>query len=447
MKPTNNFKQLMIAKAISTSALSPAVATPSNVADGEVVITDLAGRILDATLAAAATVDQIVFVQGQGAANPLRTSAPITKTQLRTAKYKNYAAATQQVDYIGYNPVAAAGSIDTTVTGNAIIVRNMFKTNFYQFSDKLMESIVGYKVLSTDTQASVATNLVKAINLDVLKYVNKPYIAEAVCNDAGVANAIPGGADYTHFKFTNGSTRVVGTDSNGVEMNGSDETNANIVAGVYVRVGTATTSPVYKVLTATAGTGATPAGTPFYFDLATPYVGTTSIIAVASTEYITAALAGAADFGVRITGLPQRLFSESKPFRYETSKWDLSVQNAGATTITSKYVLGTEGTGTYEQIAEAEWFFNFSEGFADQQSIQVPPVTFIKNVETTGTYKIVSLEYGKQAGTFDILSNPVASLQLDIAVNVLGGTPTQYSDATDGIAAVFNAWAGATYLA
>jgi len=396
LQNVSNHKQLLIAKNLTRSTnLAGAVATPSNLADGEVVVTDIAGRILDTTTILA--VDQVQIVQGQGSTKPLIKSAAIPKAQV-TAKTLKYTPATQQVSTVGYN--GTTGGIVNPGTGTNIILRNTFKTNFFQFSDKLMESIVGLKVTALDTTSSIANTLQKAAILDVRRYVNIPFKVELYSAHAGAA--ITGAP--TSFGVTNASTLVTWT-------GGTDPSNIN--AGDFVRLGGTTTStPVYRVASVDL--------TNNYLILDAPYQATTGTIVVANVEVITKAQADSNPIGIIFTGLPQAKFAPNI-FRYETSKFVTTATNFGTTEVVNAATVPTEGSGVYEQIAEQEFFFQLFEGMHDANLIQVPPVTMRSNVELSGQYSIMDLEFQTQSGTMSFINNPIARKQVRIAGNTNGG--------------------------
>lgn len=433
LQNVSNHKQLLIGKKDISSALTAGVvATPESLEDGEVVLTTVDGKVLTSGSSAVNENTPLVIVQGQGSTKPLIKSTPFTPKSIFVAKKKAYTPATQQISYVGYN--GSTGNIVNPGVGTSIILRNTFKTNFYQFSDKLMESVVGYKVTAADTIASIGAVLQKYAIQDVKKYVNIPYSVELLSSHAGTANAATAGADFTHLKFTKGSALVVGTNSSGTEMNGSDELIDVLAAGYFLRAGTAVTSPIYKVTAVTDGTGTTPAGTPLRITLDSPYQGDTVLIAVGSTEYITAANVAANNVGIKFTGRAQTIFG-TNTFRYETSKFVTTAQNFSTTEVVNASTVPTEGSGVYEQIAEEEFFFQLGEGMHDNALIQIPPVTMRTNVVSSGTYSIIDLEVATQSGTMSFINNPIARKQIRVAFDVSGGT-TEYDELAAAIAAV-----------
>jgi hypothetical protein len=384
LQNVSNHKQLFIGTANPSYPTAGTIATPDNLAAGVVAITTIDGVVLDASTAAtvATANTPVVIVQSQGSGKPLIKSASFSKNQLLVAKGKLYSAATQQVSNVGYN--GTSGNIVNPGVGTNIILRNTFKTNFYQFSDKLMESIVGYKVTASDTIFTIADKLTKFAIQDVRKYVNIPYKVERESNGTY-------GTTTASCTATNNSAVVTGT---GVGT-------ANPV-GTRVRIGATntTTTPVYVVTASSANS----------ITLDTAYQGSTATVNVYTNTVAPTAI------GIQFTGLPQAKFAPNI-FRYETSKFVTTATNFSTTEVVNAATVPTEGSGVYEQIAEEEFFFQLFEGMHDANLIQVPPVTMRSNVELTGTYSIIDLEVATQSGTMSFINNPIARKQVRIAIN------------------------------
>jgi hypothetical protein len=421
MKNISNFTNLLIGKSGVSAPADGVIISPSTISDGAIALCTADGVVVGGSALASNT--ELVLVQGQGATKPLIKSAPFTAASIITAKKKDWTAAVQQISYVGYN--GSTGNLVLPSAGTNVIIRNTFKSNFYQYSDKLMSSIVGKKITSTDTVESVVNKLAKDCIIDIQKYVNIPYKVEILSSNAGVVNAATAGADFTHLQFTKGSSLVVGVNSSGVEMKGSDELIDALAAGYYLRAGTAVTDPIYKIKSVTNGTGTTPAGSPLKIELEMAFQGDTTSIAVGSTEYITLANVAASNVGIKFTGLPQKKFGPNT-FRYEVSKFVTTVNGFDpATNVQSAATVGIEGSGTYEQIAQDEFFLQLFEGMHDGVLLQVPPVTMRSNVSTTGRYSMIVIEFKTDSGTMDLVTHPQARKQIIAAVDILAAT-TQF---------------------
>jgi hypothetical protein len=406
MQNLNNFKQLLIAKNIAATATADTtVASPSTLADGEVAVVTMDGVVRNES-STFTGIDYVRVVQGQGATKPLIVSPPIPKTAVGRAKA--YAAPVQQVSYIGYNSgTTGTGSFDALSNMGLAspMVRTTFKSMYAQYADKFMEALSGYAPTASDTISTFVDKVTAAILNEVKRYVYVPYKVERVNSlAAGSVTALTGTA--TVLNFTKGSTLVT--------IDGTI-TNSGLV-GSYIRVGsTAVTSPVYKITAYTASTSIT-LDQPFQGDSVTG-------LAVASAPLIspvtTTGTAGAG-WGIRLTGLNQTKFRENV-YRQETQNWITTVQNMGSTTV-SDYVKATEGHGTYEQIAEEEVFFLFSEGFADNVSIQIPNIEYRKNALSTGTYGSIEINWKDVVYNTTSIADTAASFkQLKIVGDSAGG--------------------------
>lgn len=408
MRTVNNHKQLLIGKDqewgaytflsdIDDPSSTATVATPSTINDGDVVVTREDGALVYGGTNSLETADRLYFVQGQGADKPLIKSALVYKAGVTAKRGLLYTPGVQQVDYIGYNGDTQLGSIDP-INNNPYIVRNSLKTNFYQFSDKEMHVIGDYVSDGSATQLKVATGLTKSLIANSEKYVNIPFRVERVCDGAftGFANAV---TVAKGSKTITGNAADIGLLSVGdiIRLEGDSTLGVGDYSSVYV---------ITAIPTATTAT----------LDIAWQDATVTTVLA-GDAGIVT----GSSAFGVKLTGLPQAKF-RAGVFRYEKSKWLTTLQNGGSTEVNSPYVVANEGSGLYEQIAEDEWFYQLGEGFADSNTIQIPPVEFRKNVDLTGEYSCIDLEWKDIAGGTDILLNPTVFKQLRIAENLQSRT-------------------------
>lgn len=440
LQNVSNHKQLLIGKNAATNPTAGQVATPANLADGALALTTLDGVILSSTTADdVADTTPVLLVQGQGSTKPLIKSTSFSRKDLLVAKAKKFAPAAQQVSTVGYN--GTSGNIVNPGVGTSIILRNTFKTNFYQFSDKLMESIVGYKVTAADTIFTLADALTKRAIQDVQKYVNIPFKVERLFNGTRTAATaattgtsrsivvVAAGTPAVSIAATNASSVVT------LSVATSTISSVNFVAGDYIELAGET----YKIVTVGATGGASMSLT---LDVA--FQGPTTTIAAANVKFWN----GTPDYtacGIQFTGLSQAKFAPNI-FRYETSKFVTTATNFSTTPVVNASTVPTEGSGVYEQIAEEEFFFQLGEGMHDNALIQVPPVTMRSNVELTGYYSIIDLEVTTQSGTMSFINNPIARKQVRLAVNggsITGGTPVSPSSTSAEltyIAAVLDAF-------
>lgn len=431
LQNVSNHKQLLIGKKdISSPVAAGTLVTPSTIADGEIVLTTVDGRSLSSSSSAVNENTSLVIVQGQGATKPLIKSTPFTPKSIFVAKKKAYTPVAQQISTVGYN--GTSGNIVNPGVGTSIILRNTFKTNFYQFSDKLMESIVGYKVTAADTIFTLADALAKRAIQDVQKYVNIPFKVERISNGTVVATTSITGTAPTlksHVRVASGTTACTVTVTNSssvITFNAAQNiVSVGFAAGDYIELD----GERYKIVTVAAISGSS---TTLNVTLDVAYQGATATLANTVVKFWNTS--DETKVGITFTGLPQAKFAPNI-FRYETSKFVTTATNFSTTEVVNAATVPTEGSGVYEQIAEEEFFFQLGEGMHDNALIQVPPVTMRTNVSTSGTYSIIDLEVSTQSGTMSFINNPMARKQIRVAFDVSGGT-TEYAELENALEAV-----------
>lgn len=404
MRTVNNHKHLLIGKqapasvagvtrisnALTSTATAAQLATPANIADGEIALVREDGAILGlggtAGLATnTVSLKKLYMVQGQGPALPLIKTSLIYKDNKKFIKGKRYTVGVQQVSYIGYNAILDAGTIDA-LPNNDYIVRTNLKSNFSEFADKAIILLGSYSSGTSTTAEQVAYELTKNLIANTERQVNIPYLVERVTQDAAPTIT-------TVALVTQKGSKTVTTTS-----------TADFVVGDYIRFGNGNDNAIYKVTSLVTNTSYT-------LDIA--YQGVDATFAIGAAEKVVPVF-----YGIRLTGLPVK-FKEGV-FRYQKSKWLTSIQNGGATQVADQ-TIASEGSGIYEQIAEDEWFYQLQEGFADSIVIQIPPVTFRKNVASTSSftstagYAQIETQWSYSEGT-DIINNPTAWLQVKFAI-------------------------------
>ena len=328
------------------------VVTSSNIEAGAVVLVDAGMRRLDynttagANYAALANGDQFMVVQGKGANQPLMKSPVLTKgnTKMTIAKYK---AAVQQVTTIGYNGTTGALPAANN-TDFWIKIRK--RDNDAANRSQPMSLFAGpVKTDATGTQAELACLLALSGNKNFKNEPANGYLKFGLlCSDAGTAI----GAVGDTVVGSAGSRVVTVTEVTAV---------ATIAAGDFFRVGTATTAEVYKVVasTVTGVSGTLTLDRPLTSDV--NLLGTTS-------EYITAANAATANFGIVLTG-KEAPFNVNSFRDYYANRFTATFSDA--TTLVTLTTGARNGNGVWQQVAMDE-YMNY--GFEGQNGmLGVPP--------------------------------------------------------------------------
>ena len=354
-RKANNVFSVILDDNAQTAAALPAVGavvTDANLAKGAVVLTDLGNRRLNAAAyTALVDGDQFRIVQGKGVGVPLMKTPVLTKgkVKLTVAAHKE---AVQQVTAIGFNGTVGALPVAND-TDFWIKIRK--RDNDAANRSQPMSLFAGpVRTDGTGTQAELASALVKNGYLNFKDEPANHYLKfEAICNNAGATDGTA-----TSATVTNGSLGVV--------LNAAPTTMA---VGDYIRFGTAVTDPVY-LITAISGANVT---------LNSPYVGTTG--AVAAIEYVTAALAATADFGVVLTGI-QAPFNVNTFRDYYANRFTatFSLSTTPVTHLQGAY----NGNGMWQQVAMDEYLSYGYEGQNNQlavpstprdQEVKIPGVT------------------------------------------------------------------------
>ena len=424
---TNNVDYLVIGKSSSTTVTN--ILNMNGLADGEIRLFTPGGKCIDNSVVTIAAGMKFVVAVGGSDSKPRFVSEVIDGSKIQSIRSRAYTAATEQLDYIGYN--GTSGSIEA-IDDNEYFVSVYVEDYLRSSHDGRYNKHFNYISDSTAAQSEIALELAASGFRNFEKEVKNagvpPILFKAICNDAAVDNIVDAGAEYTHFKFVRGSKYVTGTDSAGNATGttlGTDEVETTFVAGDFLRVGatTVTTADVYRVVAVTAGT----ATTPLRIELDNPFRGATTVVAATATSWISAALGAAADWGVSMTG--QTLgFSVGKEF-YKKMRWTISPKEFGTTTITHS-TAATEGSGVINQVKQTEWFL---EGFkGETYRIGEPSIhTFVGVTDasvTGGGYDLTRIVY---------VDDSVVGFQAEVSPKILSiatpaTAPAYMNDATTG---------------
>jgi hypothetical protein len=303
----------------------------------------MSNEVLDATTVL--NYSKIKIIKDRGADLPLQ-QVVLDLNQIAAWGATPGAAATEQVDFVGYN--GTNGQI-AVLNNNFYTVKLEHVPNQFAYGKRPANYKYGtYQSSPGATEAEIANGLQASLvqNFRPNRTIDWRVITELVCNNAGAA--ITGAA--TTFGVTRYAKNVV--------ING---TVTNVVAGDFIRLGgTTTAAVVYKVASITSPTSIV---------LEVPYQGTTGSIGVANVEVITAANAATADFGIKITGLKQK-YDVNRWRQYDKVRFNTFIQgftpSATVTAVTTTAAF--DGVAVYEQVANDEYISWGDEGqvFVDQ---------------------------------------------------------------------------------
>lgn len=371
------------------------IASPSNIAQGEIVVTDLSNVVLDTTTIL--TVPYFKIVQGRGTGIPWIETKPLSVAQLTAYNIRPYQAKVQEVFYVGYNAVTNTGSFDV-INNNYYDLEISFQEIWGQEASSLYIPTGGqYYSDATATEEEIVAGVYKNLVAQLSKFPKQVILAERVASAAGQA--------------TNDAGVTIPRISRSAVL---PNISAAASVGDYVRLGAQSTDTlvVYKI-TAISGTTVT-------FDTAvqTDFTGT--------VYRVLAADIASGDMGIRLTGLNQVFILDSRPV--SLVEFQVGLKNGGATPLVEQ-VGPFIGNGTYElcrQEEAASWrnqgiMYNYTE---------FPPTSIPTDLDTTGIYSTLGLswqniKYGLTNGEFK--GTIMIALELTSA-----GTPNTYSDNITG---------------
>lgn len=314
-----------IARTSSVQITDPS-ATSTYIADGEVLILD--ENDTPVTAPTLSTSRYIKLVQRSG--DQLVFSARIDGANVFRYTGKTYSAPREQVSFVGFN--GTTGDIHAISLNNYKLTLS-YKHDKEKFSEQLNYKSYFYLSPSSVTSAMVAFEFTYQIANDASADV----IAERVAAGTG---ATPGAGNYI---FTKGSTVI------------TMPTSA-LAAGDIVRVGTTASSAIYVVASITNTTTAV-------LDIA--FQGTSATKAAATIETVASVTA----WGIKLTGRP--LVFKLGLFKFNKVSFEALLLNFG-TTIYTLSTTPSKGNGTYEEVAELEYFALGFEGAVDRSSVTRP---------------------------------------------------------------------------
>lgn len=268
-------------------------------------------------------------------------------------------ASAEQVSIVGYN--GTTGSIDANAT-------NMIFTFVGDWDYELWEQQKYQKAFNyfslTPTQQSVAVSFVSQFNFDG---------SRATLNGTGPMASAVTLNDGTAASPATAATAIVVNGSDIVTLNAAD---AGIqVVGTILRLGNTSTSatgrgvtvPVYVVI-ATPTTDSTLSAA--QVRLNTFFQGTTDAALDLTTD--AGVVATATNWGMKFTGLPLTWgIPPYSDFKYNKVSFHFSMVGFGATTVSNPTV-ASRGQGTYQEVAEFEYFAQGNEGALNRTVIPLP---------------------------------------------------------------------------
>jgi hypothetical protein len=346
-----------------TTAAAPGagdVASTTTVANGAIALVDAGNVVLDNTsYGNLADTDTVRVVQN--IAGELVFTAAFTKGAILSTTVAQYVAPVQQITRIGYN--GTTGSLPTTTSETSFYIK--IRKNDLDAANRSQPNslFAQFKTDATGSQEELALGLVKngVKNMSTQPEGNNGYLRfEALCDEAGATDGTATTIDIDYGSKT-------GTLNAGA---------TTFVVGDLLRIGGgAVTDPVYKI-TALVGTTVT-------LDIAYQGASGTGI----TIEYITAALAAAAEFGVQLRGVASDFDVDA--FRnYYANRFTATFSDAS--TLNTHVQGANDGNGTWQQVAMDEYMSMGNQG--ENSQLGVPPRKRTASVVTDGEYDAIMFD-------------------------------------------------------
>lgn len=349
----------------------------------------------------------IKLVQRSGAtattAN-LRFSNRIDSQNVFKYKGKAGVAAVELVKTLGYN--GTTGSIDTTAA-TTFSVRVTYTFDESMWSEQQNFNYVTYQA-ATPTQVGIANSITTQLVAGVYPKGGTLVKVERLCNNAGATDGTA-----TTATVYNGSKTIV--------LNAAPTT---FVVGDYLRIGGGATTDAMYLITAISGTTVT---------LDCDFQGTSA--AAATLEYVTAALAAAANWGIRFTGQPLT-FSLDPYGVFKYLQMDFLIQPVGfGATSNATLTAKVYPTNSYELVAQMAAFAAGFEGAVNRHITPLP--NYVNDAVASLLYDCITIQFA-DATDLSVISGTKPSLQ-DLYIFLADGAAQQVT-----LLSVLNPWMAST---
>lgn len=369
----NTNLKVLVANATTAAGETTLSAFKSDADVGEVIAVEGDGE------ATAATSNHII-VAIKRADGTIDESEKIPVASITKASVTAFVAPENQVEYVGYN--GTDGAIDV-INNNLYEVLLEFK-NFGSLSPENRYRKQGfYKSTTSASQQLVAEGMRDSLIRNFSREPeNNRLLFEVVSSGATTANT--GTGDLT---VENGSKTVVA----------ATDVDAVAVVGDFIRFGTTTDSPVYRI-TAIDATAET-------FKLDVAYQGETGTVIAADYEFVTEADAAAGDFGIKMTGKNEdwKLGIDE----YSVLSWRTSLVDFGTTEVTLEQA-AIFGLGNGQRVREREWFG--AGNFGDKYRLVTPDLydPYNENLQAlaANSYNVVTISYSPRVELFQDVFMP-----------------------------------------
>ena len=291
----------------------------------------------------------------------------------------NYVAPAQKKVYVGYN--GTTGSISVKNSENYIL-RVVLKDNTKAFFEHPLYEYATFESDSDATQKEIAEGILASAIKNFTSV--KPNKVTVVQPGMIVSTAVD-----TNNGFVGNATVVKDTNSFTVLSSGQYNTDKDLAVGDYVRIGavglgTAVTSEVYKVIGISGTTTKT-----VLVDRPIKEASGTYAAATSDIEVLPVAGHAAANYGISLTGVA--LPFEAGIYKYQVLDFEAILNEGFGASLVTVATAATKGVGSYNEVAELEWFLKGNRGEAYRTADW--PVNKPLNAIAGKTYDVIVLNY------------------------------------------------------
>lgn len=153
---------------------------------------------------------------------------------------------------------------------------------------------------------------------------------------------------------------------------------------------------------------------------------------------VAASVNSGANYGIRLTG--QNLDFIVGQYKYNKMRFEVLLSGFGTTAVTLN-TAASLGVGTYEQIAELEWFVNGFDGVINR--VHFPAPTGTTDAVSGETYDVIAIEHYLSDENYAISGTKPARALTMIAVPDTAG---QGDTGTESIIPILNEWLASAML-
>jgi hypothetical protein len=381
--------------------------TLPTITKGDLFLVSEAGTVLNSTTAAALTAQDTVYVVMGTGAGKTAFSAPIKGKNIRSIKAGGYTAPTEQVSYIGSN--GTTGSIAVT-NGVEYVMNVILKDDQRVLPHRQTRDVFHVSADAATSDVEVTNALIKLmVKSSLTKYIK----FERVNSNAGTEALDTSDT----LVATKGSNKIIVTETGGVLP-------YLFAVGDYIRLGTAVTSPIYRI---TATTVTVADGGTLTVDV--PVQESFSASGTGAAEYITATQAAAAEFGFKMTG---KAIDDNGIDVYSKVSFTATFAPVNAdpsdsevremTTATKAY----KGIGYFQDVRDMEWL---SIGMFGQMNRRLFPVAGVDSmVSSSLTYNVLAIEHDQDVNTGFDRTNALPTTTL-VAIPPVTGEQSDWATA------------------